>query len=163
MSATGHTVEAVRGERTPELDGELLEFWAANSSLTDEAARARLADVVCVLRDQEGALAATASVQAAAVPAVGGRRFWVYRTLAPTPAARAALDHMVRAAFRQLEREWNGGAGEPIGICVRITDRSVMERRREPVWPISELMFAGYTPAGAQLRIAYFDRAKIVF
>lgn len=161
-AAPGLRAELVRGRRSDELDSELLAFWDAHGALPPGAARARLEQVVCVLRDGEGGLAAVGSVIEEDVPELGGRRFWIYRTLAPTAAARAALDHMVLLARRRLEKERTGRSGEPLGICVRITDRGVMERRNEPVWPVSGLTFLGYTAAGAQLRVIYFEDAKIV-
>ena len=158
----GHAIDVVRGKRTAELDEELVGFWTGRRALSESAARARLGHVVCVLRDGEGTVAAVNSVFENAVPELGGRRFWIYRTLAPSPEAREALDEMVAATYRCLQAEWTGRRGEPLGICMRVADRETMLRRNEPVWPTSELMFAGYTEAGEQLRIVYFEGAKVI-
>ena len=158
----GYTIDVVRGERTPELDEELIRFWTGRRALAETAARARLGHVVCVLRDGEGAAAAVNSVFEKNIAELGGRRFWLYRTLAPSPESRAALDEMVTATHKCLEAERQGLRGEPIGICMMVADRETMEHRNEPVWPTSELMFAGYTSAGEQLRIVYFDGARVI-
>lgn len=158
----GYGLEVVRGARSPALDDELIRFWTDRKALAEPVARARLGHVVCVLRGPDGAIAAVNSVFDEVVPEIGGRRFWVYRTLTPTAEGREALDEMVAATRERLQSELSGRRGEPIGICLRVTDRETIERRNRPVWPISELMFAGYTESGRQLRVVYFDGAKVI-
>jgi len=63
---------------------------------------------------------------------------------------------MFNAAFEALAEEFEPETAGPIGVCVVVDDRETMERRPEAVWPESELLFAGYLPAGNQLRIRYF-------
>lgn len=158
----GYTIETARGGRRPELDDEQVAFWTGHGALTEAAARERLDHVVCVLRDDDGGIAAVNSVYDEVVATLGGRRLWVYRTFAPSPEAREAADEMVAAARDCLAAEFTAEGPGPIGVCQLIADRAVMESRLEPVWPTSELMFAGYTAAGEQLRVVYFEGAKIL-
>ena len=160
--AEGYAIEVARGNRTAELDEELVAFWTGQRALREPAARARLGHVVCVLRDPAGAIAAVNSVFEQAVPELGGCRFWVYRTLAPSAEAAQAFDEMFAAARERLEAGFAGRRGEPIGICLTVSDRRQMIERNEPVWPVSELMFAGYDDAGGQLRVVYFEGAKVI-
>ena len=89
------------------------------------------------------------------IPLVG-RRFWVYGSQAEGFDGRD-----FNAIFEDLKREFEPGGGGPIGVAGLVEDREVMERRPEAIWPESELIFAGYTPEGHQVRIRYFWGATI--
>jgi hypothetical protein len=160
--AEGHAIEVVRGRRDAGLDDELVAFWTAHGALSEAVARVRLEHVVCVLRDEDGAIVAANSVFDEAIPALGGCRLWVSRSFASSPEARAAADEMLAAARDRLAEEFDPDSPGPIGICRMIGDREIIRTRREPVWPVSELMFAGYTAGGEQLRVVYFEGAKVV-
>lgn len=160
--AEGHSIEVVRGRRDAGLDDELVAFWTAHGALSEAVARARLEHVVCVLRDEEGAIVAANSVFDEPVAMLGGCRLWAYRSFAPTPEARAAADEMLAAARDRLAEEFDPDSPEPIGVCRLIGDREIINSRLEPVWPVSGLMFAGYTAGGEQLRVVYFEGAKVV-
>ena len=91
------------------------------------------------------------------IPLVG-RRFWVY----PSASGPGEFDDAeFNATFESLATEFKPRGSGPIGVCVMVEDRQVMERRPEPIWPESELMFAGYLPDDRQLRIRYFRGATI--
>jgi hypothetical protein len=160
--AEAHSIEVVRGRRDAGLDDELVAFWTAHGALSEAVARARLEHVVCVLRDGGGSIVAANSVFDEPVPMLGGCRLWVYRSFAPSAEARAAADEMLAAARDALAAEFDPDSPGPIGICRLIRDREIIETRREPVWPVSELMFAGWSAGGEQLRVVYFEGAKVV-
>ena len=52
------------------------------------------------------------------------------------------------------------GSG-PVGLCLLISDPEVMRRRPEAVWPGVGMMYAGYLEDGRQVRIGYFEGARI--
>ena len=76
------------------------------------------------------------------------------------PAQRSARGK-IDSAFGVLDEEFRATGEGPAGVCVLITDREEMRRRPEAVWPGTSFIYAGYTPAGAQVRIAYFEGATI--
>jgi hypothetical protein len=112
-----------------------------------------------VLRGPEDAIAGACSVFAADVELVGGRRFWIYRSLLPGDAREHALP-MIDATFAALDAEFGGAAGEPIGLCVFLDERE-RKLRPEAEWPDPRMIYAGYLPDGRQVRIAYFEGARI--
>lgn len=152
------TVETVRGRMSEEQADELFRFWSSHGALHGEAARERLPEVTCIARGEEGRIAGVNSVYAQEVPLIGGRRFWVYRSFL-APAASSAAPAMINAAFAALERELEPGG--PVGLCFPVADRAEMERRPEPIWQDTELMYAGYTPDGVQVRVRYFFDAQV--
>lgn len=157
---TGHRVEVVRGRLDEHLSRRLVEFWTERGALDEQAARARLAEVVCVLLDESGRLCGVNSVYAGDAPLVN-RRFWIYRSFATPDVGDDARALMIEAAYEELARESAGGEGGPLGLCVLVSDRAAIERHRAAVWPRSGLVYAGYTRDDAQVRIRYFEGARV--
>lgn len=157
----GYAIEVVRGRRDGRLDEELVGFWTSHGALTEPVARARLLHVVCALRDADGSIAAVNSVFDESVPMLGGQRLWAYRSFGPSPEAEQAAEEMLAAARDQLATEFDPDSPGPIGVCRLVGHRDTPEDPRAPVWPVSGLMFAGYTPNDEQLRVVYFEGAKV--
>jgi hypothetical protein len=153
------TIEVVRGRMDDARSRDLLEFWAAHGALAGAEARQRLEEVVCVLRTTGDGIVGACSVHSADVPLIGGRRFWVFRSLLPGAASEHAPE-MIRACFGALEAEFDGAPGSPLGLCV-LLDEAERGRRPEAEWPDPRMIYAGYLDDGRQVRIAYFDGACI--
>jgi hypothetical protein len=153
------TIDVVRGRSDDAGAAAILEFWAAHGALTGEDARARLPEVVCVLRADDGTVAGTCSVFAADVPLVGGRRFWVFRSLLPGAAA-AHMAALIRETFAVLDAEFVRGPDAPIGLCVLLgaAERAL---RPEAEWADPRMIYAGYLDDERQVRIAYFEDATV--
>ena len=116
--------------------------------------------MVCLLRTAEGTIAGVSSVSAADVPLVGGRRFWMFRTLLPGTAA-AHAPAMIGATFSALAAEFDGAAGAPIGLCVLLTPDALAAHPPEAVWSDPPMVYAGYLADDRQVRIGYFAGASI--
>jgi hypothetical protein len=151
-------VEVVRGHLSDERAAQLTEFWIGRGLLTPEQAQMRLSEVVCVELDPAGAIAGVNSVFAEKVPLTGDRLFWIYRSAVLDPDSE---DPLLQAAFEALDADFEDGAPGPIGLCMVVADPEAMQRRPEAVWPGTEMLFAGYTDAGSQIRIRYFDGVRI--
>ncbi len=154
------TIEVVRGGLSDERAAELLRFWSGLGALEGAAAEQRLSEVVCILLDDSGAIAGVNSVFPAGVEAVGGRNFWVYRSLIPAAAA-AAGPVMVSAAFDALDEEFEPDADGPIGLCLLMADQDRIGRPLDAEWPDPRLFYAGYLGDGRQIRVGYFEGAAI--
>jgi hypothetical protein len=156
----GYSVEVVRGRIDDALARDLVRFWTSYRVMSPNQAQERLKHVVCVLRDAGNNLAGVNSVDAREVELIGNRRLWVYKSFIPnvSPSLNSA---MLQSALDALNERYDGGEKEPKGVCVLITDRELMKRFPEAIWPGSGLMFAGYTREGAQARVRWFDGARI--
>jgi hypothetical protein len=159
MPGTG-TVEVVRGSMSDEQAAALLRFWERNGALRGDAAKARLAQVVCLLADGDGEVVGANSVYPAAIESVGGVTFWVYRSLLMSEATDAG-PAMVKAAFDALEAEFDPEGDGPAGLCLLVDDRDLLRRRPEAEWSDPRLLYAGYLEDGRQVRVAYFEDARI--
>ena len=153
-------MEVVRGRLDDETSERLIEFWTSRGALDEAAARERLDQVVCVLHGADGELAGVNSAYAADAPLVG-RRMWIYRRFVDPGVGADAEAALLTAAFDELAGEFAGGPRDPIGLYLLVADQALMESRLEAVWPQTNLLFAGYTNDGAQIRLRYFEGAKI--
>ena len=135
----------------------ILAFWSEH-----EAAGASLEDVVCVLRDDRGDIAATSTVVDAPLAELGGRRFWIYRCLAPTELARAAVEPMLLGARAHLSERLGADGRLPAGICFPVSDQALIDAHGESAWEASEMAFAGWSGAGEQLRVFLFEQDDVV-
>src|SRR3954451_23537027 len=149
MSASYGTIEVVRGRLSEERADELVRFWSREGVLDEAAARARLPEVVCVLRAPGGELAGVNSVYSAELGLVGGRRFWVYRNYMTEGAATpAALGDMAHRAFLALQAEFDPAVEGPIGICYLLGTGEAMDTMPVvySVYPASR--YVGYLDDG---------------
>jgi hypothetical protein len=162
MSTTpnGREIETARGRCSGGLADEVLAFWNANASISADAARERLAQVLCVLRDPGGEIAGVNSAFGEVVHLLGGRRFMVYRSLL-VPAAMEDWEALLGAGFDVLDRDYDPQGTGPGGMCVPISDPAEIAKRPEAVWPRTTMLYAGRLADGTHLRIRYFVEGKI--
>jgi hypothetical protein len=152
-------IATVRGCLDQAVSDEILAFWTERNALTGDEARRRLSEVVCVLRDQ-GRVAGIASAYPAEVALVGGRRFFIYRSLLDGEAA-SAWHELIRCTYNALAPEYDGSPGIPIGLCVLLSTPEERQRRPALEWSDPRTIYAGYLRDGRQARIAYFENADI--
>jgi hypothetical protein len=96
-------------------------------------------------------------VYQAAVQMLGGRPFWIYRSLLDEPVADQEPE-MIRTTFEALDAERRGNTDkEPFGLCLLLDPASRGRLSREAEWSDPRVIYAGYLEDGRQLRIAYFS------
>lgn len=159
MAASYGTIEPVRGRLTRELADELVDFWLSEGALAEPDARARVAEVVCALRDGSGAISAVSSVYPRRVDVVGGREFWIYRSYLAAGAGDA-WRALAQRAFFALQAEHDPALEGPIGICHLVADDAEVGASRLAEWAFPASTYAGYV-RGHQLRIHYFAGARV--
>jgi hypothetical protein len=151
-------IETVRGAIDEETAARVREFWSAQGGLEEDEAERRLPEVLCVLYDDEGEVAGVNSAFEQDVGLIGGRRFWVYRSLLLDDSTWPA---MVNAAFQALADGFDRDQEGPVGLCVPVTEGDEVRRGREAIWAEPNLFFAGYTVDDSQLWVRYFHNAAI--
>lgn len=163
MSEVGaHRIEVVRGQLDDARAEQILSFWSEQGAIEGDAAQARLQEVVCVVLDQRDRVVGVNSVYDAPVPLIGNRRFWVYRRLVDPDVDEQVERAMIEETHQALEREFAAGdGGDPVGLCLLISDPEIMRRHPEAVWPGVGMMYAGYLEDGRQVRLGYFEGARI--
>jgi hypothetical protein len=91
---------------------------------------------------------------------VGGRVFWIYRSLLLPAAPEAwAWERMLHAAITALESEFDPVVAGPQGICV-LVGREEAQRRPDAKWLYPRMLYAGHLPDGRQVRVRWFMGAR---
>jgi hypothetical protein len=156
MSGGREEIEVARGVLDDERSQQVLSFWTEHGALSEDAARERLPDVVCVALDDAGEIVGVNAVREA-MPRPPARPMWVYRAfLAGDP--EDLWTEMFTAAFDALEREFDVARGGPLGVCV-LLDAAEAARRQEALWPEEDLIYAGQLADGRQVRLRWFWNA----
>jgi hypothetical protein len=137
---------------------EVLHFLTREGGLNEETARRWLSEVVCLLVEDDR-IVGVSTAHPASVALIGGRPFWLYRSVL-TPSSAERWNEMFNCAFDELAKEFTADS-DYIGLCVLVEDPGAVSRRPEAVWPETELMFAGYLDDSRQVRVRYFWGAEI--
>lgn len=152
----GTDIAVVRGTLDDQRSERILSFWTEQGALAEDAARQRLAAVVCLALDHSGDVIGVNSVHEA-MPRPPARSMWVYRSFLADPSDELWTD-MFTAAFDALEEEFEPGGGGPLGVTVLLHGAKA-GRRRELVWSEEDLIYAGHLPDGRQVRVRWFRDA----
>lgn len=110
--------------------------------------------MVCLLRHGDR-VAGASSVYPAAVQMIGGRHFWMFRSLVDE-GLQEQHGALVSATYHALDAERSGGASDPVGLCVLLGEAERL-RRPQAEWSDPRMIYAGYLDDGRQVRIAYFS------
>jgi hypothetical protein len=147
-----------RGELDNARAEEVLEFLRGTGGLNEETARLWESEVVCLAIEGER-IVGVSTAHPASIALIGGRPFWLYRSVL-APPAQDRWNEMFNCAFDVLAREFATNPGY-IGLCALIGDPAQVGGGPEVLWPETELMFAGYLDDGRQVRLRYFWGAEI--
>lgn len=153
--------EVVRGRVEGALADEIVAFWTRMDLVAPASAAERLRQVLCVLRTPGGDLAGVNSAFPAEIPLVGNRRFWVYRSALAPDADESGFFELLESAFAELAHEFETTGEGPVGVCLTVADEGMRRRHPEAIWPDSGFLYAGFAADGGQLRIRYFEDARI--
>lgn len=157
--AKGYNIEPVYGHAV-QIAGQLVRFWVDNGALNEAAARQRVNHVACILRNENGEIRGVSSVVAVAMPMLGNRSVWMYNNYLPEPERSddnfIEMFNNTREAMQAL-LEQRGIENVPTGICVILQDKILPRRYPKAAWLETGLVYAGHTPQGFQVRIAWLD------
>lgn len=149
---------------TPELARELVAFWRDNQAISDEsAATRRVEQVVCIARDEAGALCGVGTAVVKVLPRLRQPMYY-YRQF----FAKGLRGQHQELAFyqrcKQVLQDYNRGLGqaESLGILLEIENAKIAAAYKRAIEPGFEAVFIGYSPRGLQLRASYFDNAVLL-
>ncbi len=176
-----HFVDAWQ-QRDARLAGDARLLWERANLLTPEAREQRVNELVA-LAYLDGKVAGVATAVIANLPQLRGR-FAFYRCAAYPPRHRGERQRHERPAERHavwapqhtvsyalsgyargvLER-WSLAHPEEkvLGLAAVIESPGYRRKQREPLWPDYglHLNLVGYTPDGRQIRVAWFEHARL--
>ena len=154
----------VWGDKTPEVTEEIITFWLGEKALpTREAAEKRLEQVVYIVREPDnGAIVAVSTVYRQMNQRLG-HPFYYFRCFVTEAHRRQLLaaQLLVRIRDKFNARFLAGEDPKAIGMIVEVENQALNERHRKAVWDHSGFVFIGYNQRSQQVRVFYFDGARI--
>jgi hypothetical protein len=156
-------VSTVWKQVTPGLQAELLEFWQLHHAIGDPArARQRVAQAVCVARDEGGALCAVSTAVVRVLPRIGEPLYYFRLFFAKSVRGQGQVVPMFNRA-RAVLQDYNASLPQPesIGMLVELESRHLSAEHRRAHVDEGDSYFVGYSLRGLQLRVSYFRGAVL--
>jgi hypothetical protein len=148
---------------SPELALELATFWRDNKAIADDAeAAARAQQVVCVARDPEGALCGVGTAVVKVLPRLRQPTYY-YRQFFAKPLRGKHQELPFFQHCKRVLQDYNDGLQRPesLGILLEIENAKIAAAYRRAIEPGFEAGFIGYSPRGLQLRVSWFENARL--
>ncbi|TWI01695.1 hypothetical protein IP90_02254 [Luteimonas cucumeris] len=149
---------------TAELKTELLAFWKHNHAIGDPTrAEARANEAVCIARGGDGALCAVSTAVIRVLPRL--RQPMYYYRLFFSTAVRGqdqVIPFYNRA--REVLQAYNASlpAPESLGVLLELESGYLGAYYKQAYVPEADSTFIGYSPRGLQLRVSYFEGARLM-
>jgi hypothetical protein len=163
-SDAGLRVIPVWRQVTPSLVDELTRFWLDHQAIGNaEKAAVRAQQAVLVARDADGSLCGVATAMLRVLPRLRQPLYYYRQFFAPRWRGRyQALTFFRRA--KQVLQAYNAGLprAESLGLLLEIENPQLAQRFKRAHMPQTDATFIGYSPAGLQLRVSYFDGAELL-
>ena len=160
----GITVEPVWRQVAPALAEELARFWLSHKAVADaERAAERAQQAVIVARDAEGTLCGVATAVVRVLPRLRQPLYYYRQFFAPGLRGRYQVLTFFRRA-KQVLQAYNASLPRPesLGLLLEIENPKLAEQFRRAHMTHTQATFIGYSPAGLQLRVSYFENAMLL-
>ena len=156
------TVSQVWKKVTPELEAELVRFWTSNNAIgAEKDAAARAKQVVCIARDDGGALVGVSTAHPRIVPRLRQPMYY-YRNFIAEGVRGQKLGREFLEQSKQALESYNLGLSKPLclGIIIELENKRLAAEHNEAQWK-EGFTFIGYSPKGLTLRVWYFEGVKL--
>jgi len=142
------------------IERQAIQFWNTLKILpagVDAAARAKELLIVAHRGEQ---LAGVATATIDDLPFVKSR-FAMFRCSVAPEHRRSGVGQEMLVRAKPMLEEWSLAHPEMQVKGMGIVLEAEVARATEPVWPLTGLTLAGYSPRGQQIRIAWFAHARV--
>lgn len=149
---------------TPDIRDELVEFWTRHKAIGDAASQAARADqAVCIGRTEDGAVWGVGTAIVRVLPRLRQPMYFYRQFFAPEHRGQkqtVPFFNRVKAVLQDYNRSLS--APESLGVLVELENQMLSQRYTEAYGSQSGTTFIGYSPRGLQLRVAYFEGARLL-
>ncbi|GAB3097465.1 hypothetical protein [Lysobacter terrae] len=166
MSTESASIEfvSVWKQVTPELQAELVAFWAAHNAIPEASvAAARARQAVCIGRDAEGRIVAVGTAFLRVLQRLRQPMYYYRQFFAPDVRGLGqAMSFYNRA--RQILQAHNAAlaAPESLGVLLELESALLAKHYDQAYVAAADSTFIGYSPRGLQLRVSYFEGARLL-
>ena len=146
----------------PELQAEVARYWIENGAMQDEAkATERAKEVACIAR-LDGRVVGVTTVYPRVVTALRQPMYYL-RMHIGQPARNQALSiPLLNASFDEVEKqELAKDKLMCLGMILALQNERLARHYDEAYWWQSKFVFAGYSPEDHQIRVRYFEGARL--
>ena len=147
---------------TPELQSEIISFWEANGiTLPDEEKIKRSQQAILIARDDNAIVGLCTAFEMFLNHF--GVHFLYYRSLVSKDYWRHGIAiNLVIESRDFFEEQFKGGIQTKCkGILLELENDILNQTVRDAVWPRTKFIFVGNNKKGRQMRVYYFEGAKI--
>lgn len=149
---------------TPELQAELVAFWSAHKAIADAGvATARARQAVCIARDGEGRIVGVGTAFVRVLQRLRQPMYYYRQFFAPEYRGQGqAMPFFNRA--RQILQAHNAAlpVAESLGVLLEVESALLATRYDLAHVAAADSTFIGYSPRGLQLRVSYFEGARLL-
>jgi hypothetical protein len=148
---------------SPELQAELVEFWASHKAIAQPGiAAARAGQAVCIGRDGEGRIVAVGTAIVRVLQRLRQPMYYYRQFFAPDFRGQGQAIPFYNNARRILQA-YNAAlpAPESLGVLLELESALLDTRYQQVHIAAAESTFIGYSPRGLQLRVSYFEGARL--
>lgn len=145
------------------LAAELVDFWVRNKAIVDaDKACVRARQAVCVARDADGAVVGVGTAIVQVLPRLRQPLYYYRQFFAPGMRGKRQTVPFFNFARMVLESH-NAKLKEPesLGVLLELENAMLASRYVLAYEPFANSTFIGYSRKGLQLRVSYFDGAKL--
>lgn len=163
-TAAGFQAIVVWNKVTPELSAELVDFWTRHGALSDIGdATQRARQAVCIARDAGGAICAVGTAVVRVLPRLRQPMYYYRQFFAPEFRGHQQAIPFFNSV-RQALQDYNASLGQPesLGVLVELESRLLATHYTRAHEPAADSTFIGYSPRGLQLRVSYFEGARLL-
>lgn len=149
---------------TPGIKAEVLEFWKNNRAIGDPGrARQRVDEVVCLARGDDGGVCAVSTAVIRVLPRLRQPMYYYRLFLARSVRGQDQVIPFYNNA-RQVLQAHNASLPEPesLGVLLELESRYLDAYYKAAYIPEADSTFIGYSPRGLQLRVSYFEGARLL-
>lgn len=147
-----------------ELSAELIDLWGRAQAIPDPGrAEQRARQAVCVARDPSGAICGVGTAVIRVLPRLRQPLYYYRQFFAPEFRGQKQAVPFFNEARRLLE-QYNDSLVEPesLGMLLELENRQLVVRYERAYEPAADSTFIGYSPRGLQLRVSYFQNARLL-
>ena len=157
------TLENVWRDKSEALQEEIVAYWLAQKALPSrEQAVQRLPQVIMLLRDAGGAIAAVSTVYRQHNRQLNHPFFYFRCFVSPEQRRKLLAARLIVSVRDFLNARFAAGSDpDVIGMIVEAENEGLNSEHRQAVWPHSGFVFIGLNGRGQQVRVYYFDGARI--
>jgi len=140
----------------------VIRLWTSEAGLPEQEARRRVSEVVRVATDGSGGLCGISTAYVARQEQLE-LPMWHIRAFVSDAhrAGNLASNLLLAVRLHAIDEHASGRRTDAPGAVVEVENTLVERRFPQAIWPYNNFAFIGVTPAGAHLRVFWFEGARI--